>query len=323
MPAWSEFTEINRAYAEELYERFRRHPESLDPETRAVLAGWPPPPSDEGAGLAPDLSIDAHVVVGVVSLAESVRRYGHLAARVDSLGTDAARRSVARARDARRDRGGSAAAALEPGGGRARRSGRDGVRRDRAAPAGLQLDDGLRLRAHLRARGARVAAAGGRVRALRVAHRPDRPAGAARAADRGGDVRAVPAAHVPGQDALLDRGARHAGAAPRRGHRRGGRGGHQAGRDRHGAPRAPQRDGARAAQALRRDPHRVQGPGALAHLPRGHGVDRRREVPPRGAPRDPRRPRGGSRRVDAAEPEPPRGDRSESWSAWRGRRARR
>ncbi len=87
MPAWSEFTEINRAYAEELYERFRRRPETLDPETRAVLAGWPPPPADDGAALAADLAIDAHVIVGVVSLAESIRRYGHLAARVDALGT--------------------------------------------------------------------------------------------------------------------------------------------------------------------------------------------------------------------------------------------
>ena len=48
----------------------------------------------------------------------------------------------------------------------------------------------------------------------------------------------------------------------------------------------------------------------VAQLPRGHGVDRRREVPRRRAPRDQGRPRDRARRLDAAEPEPSRGDRS-------------
>ena len=43
---------------------------------------------------------------------------------------------------------------------------------------------------------------------------------------------------------------------------------------------------------------------------RRRAVERRREVPPRRVARDQRRRGGGSRRVDAAEPEPPRGDRS-------------
>jgi len=47
MPSWSDFSEINRAYVEELYERARRRPESVDPETRAMLAAWPPPQVDD------------------------------------------------------------------------------------------------------------------------------------------------------------------------------------------------------------------------------------------------------------------------------------
>ena len=54
------------------------------------------------------------------------------------------------------------------------------------------------------------------------------------------------------------------------------------------------------------DPRRVQGSGVVAQLPRGHGVDRRREVSRRRAPRDQGRPRDGSGRVDAAQPEPSR-----------------
>jgi len=88
MPSWTDFGEINRAYVEELYERFRRSPEAIDPETRELLAGWTPPPAVDDAGLAEGLPVDAHVVVGVTNLAESIRRYGHLGARVDPLGTE-------------------------------------------------------------------------------------------------------------------------------------------------------------------------------------------------------------------------------------------
>ena len=81
---WTEFSAINRAYIEELYERYRRNPDAVDSDTRAALASWPPP-ADEGVAEA--LPVDAHVVVGVTNLAESIRRYGHLAARIDPLGT--------------------------------------------------------------------------------------------------------------------------------------------------------------------------------------------------------------------------------------------
>ena len=156
----------------------------------------------------------------------------------------------------------------------------------------------------------RLAAPGGRVRPLPRAGRSDRSGRAARSADAGRGVRALPPAHVSRQDALLDRGARHARADPRRGDWRRGRSRHAQHPHRHGAPRAPQRHGARAREAVRADARRVQGSGLVAHVPRGHGVDRRREVPRRRAPRDQGRTPDGRGRLDAAEPEPSRGGRS-------------
>ena len=166
-------------------------------------------------------SVPLQKVVGAVNLAQSIRRYGHLAAQLDPLGAQAARRSVAPARDPRPDRRRPAARC------RRRWSRRALVRPgptmldaiDALAPR-LLLDHRLRLRARVRARGARLAAAGGRGRPLPRAGGSDRSGRAARSADPGRGVRALPAPHVPGQDAVLDRRARHARADPRRGDRR-------------------------------------------------------------------------------------------------------
>ena len=74
----------------------------------------------------------------------------------------------------------------------------------------------------------------------------------------------------------------------------------------HGAPRPPQRAGARHAEELRADARRVQGIAGRAAVPRGPGLDRRREVPRR-RPRARARGIGArGRDLDAAEPEPPR-----------------
>ena len=133
-------------------------------------------------------------------------------------------------------------------------------------------------------------------------------------------VRALPASHVPRQDALLDRRARHAGAGARRGDRRSGRSRHRQHPDRHGAPRPPERDGARAQQAVRADPGGVQGSG-VAHLPRGHGVDRRREVSRRRAARDQGR-RASSTSSSRCRPTRATSKRSiRSSRAWRARPA--
>ena len=79
-----EFSGINAGYVLELYERFRADPQSVDEKTRALFATWTPtelPPADRADG--PDIE----VAVAATNLVESIRRYGHLAAQLDPLGT--------------------------------------------------------------------------------------------------------------------------------------------------------------------------------------------------------------------------------------------
>ncbi len=50
MANWNDFQGVNRGYALELYEQFRRDPKSVDEATRRLFEELPPPPaSDEGA----------------------------------------------------------------------------------------------------------------------------------------------------------------------------------------------------------------------------------------------------------------------------------
>ena len=78
------FSGMNAGYVLELYERYRLDPESVDPETRRIFEAWAPAePRD--SGVAPPVNI--HAVVGAANLAESIRRYGHLAAQLDPLGS--------------------------------------------------------------------------------------------------------------------------------------------------------------------------------------------------------------------------------------------
>ena len=282
---------------------------STPPRASSSSSGRRPRPTSTSR--CPCSGDSLHKAVGAVNLAQSIRRYGHLAAQLDPLGL---RKPLGDPSllpgDPRPHRRRSALAARQPDLVAALRGRHVHVRGGRGAPPHLLLDDRLRLRARVRARGAALAAPRGGVRALPRAGRSDRSGRAARSADAGRGVRAVPAPHLPGQDALLDRRPRHARADPRRGHRRGGGGRHRQHPDRHGAPRPAERDGARAEQAVRADPRRVQGSGLVAELPRGHGVDRRRQVPRRRASRDQGRRGDGSRRLDAAQSEPPRSDRS-------------
>ena len=87
MSSWQGFTGLNRGYVLELYERFRRDPASVDPETRALFERWTPPVVDvvDEAPLAADPSL-LRKAVSAVSLARAIRRYGHLAAQIDPLG---------------------------------------------------------------------------------------------------------------------------------------------------------------------------------------------------------------------------------------------
>src|SRR5688500_14169171 len=85
MPAWGEFTGLNRGYVLELYEKFRQDPSSVAANTRALFEQWTPPPEDvEERGPVSGESL--HKAVSAVSLAQSIRRYGHLAAKLDPLG---------------------------------------------------------------------------------------------------------------------------------------------------------------------------------------------------------------------------------------------
>ncbi|HEY1307125.1 MAG TPA: 2-oxoglutarate dehydrogenase E1 component [Vicinamibacterales bacterium] len=81
------FGGVNAGYVVELYERYRQNPESVDPATREVFEQWTPTDaiaSDRGRGV----QADVHQIVGAANLADSIRRYGHLAARVDPLGSE-------------------------------------------------------------------------------------------------------------------------------------------------------------------------------------------------------------------------------------------
>ncbi len=84
MASWQEFAGLNRGYVLEQYERFRRDPSLVDPETRAVFERWTPP-----AEIVEELPADGstlRTVVEAVYLAQAIRRYGHLAAQLDPLG---------------------------------------------------------------------------------------------------------------------------------------------------------------------------------------------------------------------------------------------
>ena len=52
-----EFAGVNAAYVIELYERYRQHPDSVDPETRQAFESWTPPA--EMSAAAPHAAGDA------------------------------------------------------------------------------------------------------------------------------------------------------------------------------------------------------------------------------------------------------------------------
>src|SRR3990167_8361042 len=83
-----QFPGVNAGYVLELYERYRQNPEAVDPETRRAFETWTPsaePAPTETTGAAP--SLDTRVIVGAANRVESIRRYGHLAAHLDPLGS--------------------------------------------------------------------------------------------------------------------------------------------------------------------------------------------------------------------------------------------
>jgi 2-oxoglutarate dehydrogenase E1 component len=83
MARWQEFSGINQGFVLEQYEKYKQDPSSVDAATRALFERWTPPADD-----APDPRDRPalQTAVGAVNLAQSIRRYGHLAAQLDPLG---------------------------------------------------------------------------------------------------------------------------------------------------------------------------------------------------------------------------------------------
>ncbi len=83
----TDFQGVNLGYVLELYDRYLANPNSVDSSTRAYFETWSPPeefqPSPE---TLPAGQIDK--IVGTVNLAESIRKFGHMDARVDPLGSE-------------------------------------------------------------------------------------------------------------------------------------------------------------------------------------------------------------------------------------------
>jgi 2-oxoglutarate dehydrogenase E1 component len=77
MSGWQEFKGLNAGYVLDLYERYLEDPTSVDEATRQHFERWVPP----------DELDEVPEVVAAATLAESIRRYGHLAAQIDPLGS--------------------------------------------------------------------------------------------------------------------------------------------------------------------------------------------------------------------------------------------
>lgn len=75
----------NAAYVLELYDRYLKDPESVDPETREEFAQWKP--ADEAAPAIAVSEIPPDRIAGAVNYAQAIREHGHLAALLDPLGT--------------------------------------------------------------------------------------------------------------------------------------------------------------------------------------------------------------------------------------------
>jgi 2-oxoglutarate dehydrogenase E1 component len=88
MNPWDQFSGANAGYLYDLFERYQRDPSAVDEAARQLFATWAPEepaggpeaPPPQAAGATLQAAIAAH------TLAESIRRFGHLAARLDPLG---------------------------------------------------------------------------------------------------------------------------------------------------------------------------------------------------------------------------------------------
>lgn len=86
MSIWGDFHGPNLGYILELYERYQQNPNAVDAATRAYFQHWTPPGNGVDR-LAPPSMAQLDQLSGVVNLAQAIREYGHLAARLDPLGS--------------------------------------------------------------------------------------------------------------------------------------------------------------------------------------------------------------------------------------------
>jgi 2-oxoglutarate dehydrogenase E1 component len=85
----SQFYGPNLGYVLELYERYKKDPNSVDERTRSFFEGWSPP---EAGGDGPTVvaevpEVNVDKVVGVAKYVRSIRDFGHRAAQLDPLGS--------------------------------------------------------------------------------------------------------------------------------------------------------------------------------------------------------------------------------------------
>jgi 2-oxoglutarate dehydrogenase E1 component len=86
MNTGTDFQGVNLGYVLELYEKYLSDPNSVDASTRAYFENWNPPEEVQvSAEALPAGQIDK--IVGTVNLAESIRKFGHMDARLDPLGS--------------------------------------------------------------------------------------------------------------------------------------------------------------------------------------------------------------------------------------------
>ncbi|MBV9789885.1 MAG: 2-oxoglutarate dehydrogenase E1 component, partial [Chloroflexi bacterium] len=85
----------NAGYVLELYEQYQRDPQSVDPETRAFFEQWTPEQPTDTAVAPPPLEhavkrspLDVTHTVSAARLIRYIRELGHLAARIDPLGSE-------------------------------------------------------------------------------------------------------------------------------------------------------------------------------------------------------------------------------------------
>ncbi len=86
MNPWDQFTGANAGYVYELFERYQRDPSSVDESTRRAFVTWTPAPAQDDSAQLRRAPADLTAGIAAFTLAGKIRRFGHLAARLDPLG---------------------------------------------------------------------------------------------------------------------------------------------------------------------------------------------------------------------------------------------